>query len=244
MNTRTAVRAATSVALLAVLATACGGTSDSSSPSPKESHAAAAGKDDRKPTVDCSDESLSQADWVKHCADGAGTGGDGTTAAKTLQWGEAAGTVGAQAPASGPGGGDLDVTPTTVLYAKDAMGSTSVNGLFAIITVKDRATGKGAATESAPLEGGGWKWIAPGGQALDEGENGASNITPNGFTGGGMVQGGTWAWRTIAFDLSEAQKGGTLAYTDGAGSVFRWKAPATDSGPELAKLKKGMEGNY
>jgi hypothetical protein len=57
-------------------------------------------------------------------------------------------------------------------------------------------------------------------QALDEGENEASSVTPNGFTGGSIV------------------------YTDGAGATFQWKVPATDSGPELAALKKGMEGNY
>jgi hypothetical protein len=117
--------------------------------------------------------------------------------------------------------------------------------VYAIITVKDRATGQTAAAESAPIEGGGWQWIAPDGQALNEGENDASSITPDGFTGGGMIKAGTWQWKTIAFDLTQAQaKGGTIAYTDGAGTVFKWKVPATDSGPELAAVKKGMEGNY
>ncbi|MFJ3308299.1 hypothetical protein ACIPSA_35520 [Streptomyces sp. NPDC086549] len=124
------------------------------------------------------------------------------------------------------------------------MGSTSVNGTFAIITVKDRATGSTVATESAPLEGGGWQWIAPDGQALDEGKNDASSITPHGFTGGGTVKAGTWQWRTIAFDLAEAQRGGTIAYTDGDGTAFRWKVPADDGGPELASVKKDMAGNY
>ena len=174
-----------------------------------------------------------------------GTGGDGTTTTKTLPFGKPAATVGSQSTATGdPGGGALEVTPTTIVYAKTAMGSTSTNGVFAIITVKDRAAGAAAATEAAPIEGAGWQWTTPDGQALDEGENEASSITPNGFTGGGMVKAGTWHWRTIAFDLAEAQRGGTLTYTDGAGGVFQWKAPSTDQGPELAAVKKGMEGNY
>lgn len=200
-----------------------------------------------KPSVDCSDQSLDQATWVKNCSGkaGTGTGGDGTAGTQTLAWGKPAKTVGAQSPADGgPGGGPLEVTPTTVVYARTAMGNTAANGVFAIITVRDRATGHTAATESAPVESGGWQWIAPGGQALNEGENEASSVQPNGFVGGGMVQPGTWHWRTIAFDLAEAQRGGTLAYTDGAGSVYRWKVPAKDAGPELAAVKKGMEGNY
>ncbi|MGW0920057.1 hypothetical protein ACWD3J_13705 [Streptomyces sp. NPDC002755] len=135
------------------------------------------------------------------------------------------------------------MTPTTIAYQAEAMGNTAANGLYAIITVKDRAPGASAA-ESAPIEGGGWQWIAPDGQALSEGENDASSITPQGFTGGGTILAGSWAWQTIAFDISEAQRGGTLVYTDGTATAYRWTVPAKDTGPELAKLKKGMEGNY
>ncbi|MGV9278038.1 hypothetical protein [Streptomyces griseosporeus] len=183
---------------------------------------------------------------MANCADGAGTGGDGTSGKQELAWGKTATTIGAQSPADGTeGGGKLEVTPTTVVYAKTAMGNTAVNGVYAIITVKDRASGPTAAAESAPIEGGGWQWISADGQALDEGENDASSITPNGFTGGGTVKAGTWHWKTIAFDLTAAQaKGGTIAYTDGAGSVFTWKVPSSDTGPEVSAVKKGMEGNY
>jgi hypothetical protein len=73
------------------------------------------------------------------------------------------------------------VAPTTVVYQAEAMGCVSVNGTFAIITVKDRAPA-GSAAESAPIELGGWQWIAPDGQALAEGENDASSILPNGFS--------------------------------------------------------------
>ncbi|MFF9003683.1 hypothetical protein ACF1GW_38960 [Streptomyces achromogenes] len=244
MRTRT-TRPAAAILLFAAL-TACSSGSNTGNKEPSKSTAAASAGSTPKaePSVDCSDKSLDQATWVKNCGDGASTGGDGTAGTQTLAWGQPAKTVGSQSPVDGPGGGDLEVTPTTVVYAKAAMGNTAANGMYAIITVKDRATGSTAATETARLDGG-WQWVAPDGQALDEGENDASSITPHGFVGGGMVQAGTWHWRTIAFDLTPAQaKGGTIAYTDGAGTAFRWRVPATDQGPEVAAVKKGMEGNY
>lgn len=240
---RTRAAAATAALLLAAL-TACGGGGggDDSKPAAKPKTPASKSA---SPTVDCTDTSLSQADWTEHCGDGSGTGGDGTAGTQELAWGKPARTTGAQHPFGGqPGGGELEVTPTTVVYQKTAMGNTAANGVYAIITVRDKATGAIDATESAKIENGGWQWIAPDGQALDEGENEASSITPNGYTGGGMVKAGTWQWDTIAFDLTEAQRGGTIAYTDGAGATFKWKVPAADTGPELAALKKGMEGNY
>ncbi len=96
------------------------------------------------------------------------------------------------------------------------------------------ATGKAA--ESAPIEGGGWQWVASDGQALDEGKNDASSIAPNGFTGGGSIPAGAWAWRTITFGLSKQQAiGGTIVYTDGAGQTFRWKVPARNGQPGSRK---------
>lgn len=38
------------------------------------------------------------------------------------------------------------------------------------------------------------------------------------------------------FDIAAAERGGTLIYVDGAGTVFRWKIPASNSGP-LAQEK-------
>ncbi|WP_338702192.1 hypothetical protein V2W30_32915 [Streptomyces sp. Q6] len=240
---RVRATAATAALLLAAL-TACGGGSDDT----VDSKPSAAKKSTKK--VDCTDEGLSQAEWMKFCSEegggasagpeeGAGTGGDGTAGASKLAWGKPASTTGDQ---DSDTGGTLEVTPTTITYRAEAMAGTSVNGTFAIITVKDKAVGDTAAAESAPAGGGGWQWIAPDGQALDEGENDASSITPQGFTGGGTVRAGSWAWRTIAFDISEEQRGGKLVYTDGTGQSFQWQAPAEETGPELAELKKGMEG--
>lgn len=241
---RVRVTAATAALLLAAL-TACGGGSDdkaASKPAAKESAT----------KVDCNDESLSQAEWMESCSDeaggaagagpeeGAGTGGDGKP--QSLAWGKTAQTTGYQDPDEG--GGNLDVTPTTIVYQAEAMGSESANGVFAIVTVKDAAVSDAAATENAPAAGGGWQWIAPDGQTISGDDGEAANITPEGFSGNVNVQPGAWSWRTVAFDISKAQKGGTLVYVDGLGEAFRWKAPAQDQGPDVAKLKKGMEGDY
>jgi hypothetical protein len=237
---RVRATAATATLLLAAL-TACGGGDKADDKAADSKPKASATSSSSGKEVDCADQSLSQANWIKDCS---GTGGDGTAGTKTLAFGKAAKTVGAQTPADGSAGGEaLEVAPTTVVYQAEAMGCVSVNGTFAIITVKDRAPA-GSAAESAPIELGGWQWIAPDGQALAEGENDASSIIPNGFTGGGTIPAGAYKWRTIAFDLTEKQRGGTIVYTDGDGATFRWKVPAKDSGPELAQLKKGMEGNY
>ncbi|WUD72122.1 hypothetical protein OG937_10690 [Streptomyces sp. NBC_00510] len=65
-----------------------------------------------------------------------------------------------------------------------------------------------------------------------------------GFNGGGMVEAGTYQWDSFVFDLTDAQRGGTLSYTDGSGAVFHWPVPAVNSGPELSKVKKGIAGDY
>ncbi|MEU5772749.1 hypothetical protein ABZ819_05510 [Streptomyces venezuelae] len=75
--------AATTALLIAAL-TACG--SDDGDPDEKSS----ARKDSASKQVDCTDESLSQKEWLDHCAeDGAGAGGDGTEGqATSLEFGE------------------------------------------------------------------------------------------------------------------------------------------------------------
>ncbi|MEE4419500.1 hypothetical protein [Streptomyces bugieae] len=232
-TTAAAVIAATCFSLAA-----CGASgsdkADAQPQAPKPSHS----------RFDCSESSLSQVDWVKHCKD-AGPQKAKRETGSAMALGKTAETIGAQNPIGGEtGGGGLEVTPTSVLYVKKAMGSTSSRGVYAIVTVKDRAPNAVAAAESAPIEGGGWQWIAPDGQALSEGDGDASSIVPNGFESGGMVQAGTYKWTSRAFDITNAQRGGTLLYTDGAGKAYRWKVSATDTGPELAALKKGMAGNY
>lgn len=167
--------------------------------------------------------------------------GPKSAADKPMPLGKGAETSGSPDPVEGPGGGLLEITPTTVVYAKAATGETAENGEFAIIAYKARSTKPVAAAESAPIENGGWEWVAPGGQAVDTQSGNATNVTPDGYDGGGTVKPGTYQWRTQAFDITTAQRGGTITYTDGDGTTWRWTMPAKDTGPDLTKLKAAID---
>ncbi|MEV5770097.1 hypothetical protein AB0L49_02335 [Streptomyces antimycoticus] len=80
----------------------------------------------------------------------------------------------------------------------------------------------------------------PDGQAVDTLSGNATNVSPDGYTSGGTVKPGTYQQRAVAFDITTAQQGGTLTYTDGDGATWRWTMPAKDTGPELAKLKAAL----
>ncbi|MCP9205514.1 hypothetical protein [Streptomyces cucumeris] len=226
MRTRTLTLAAT--ALLCLPLAAC--SSDDSEGQPK------AGK-----TFDCTSQDTTQAEWTKHCGDKAADTAKGPDPTKPMALGKGIETIGSPDPFEGPGGGVLEITPTTVIYSKSATGETAENGAFAIITYKARSTKAVAAAESAPIENGGWEWVAPDGQAVDTQTGNATNVTPNGYTSGGTVKPGTYQWRTQAFDITTAQRGGTLTYTDGDDTTWRWTMPAKDTGPELTKLKTAID---
>ncbi|MCD9145759.1 hypothetical protein [Streptomyces albireticuli] len=151
--------------------------------------------------------------------------------------------MGASAPTVGSGGaGRLEVTPTSVVYATKAMADKPTNGLFVIVSVKDRPTSSSAVAETAPAQRGGWQWVAADGRAVGAGDGNAANVFLSGFDASGPIPAGTAKWRARAFDISERQRGGTLVYTDGQGKTFRWEIPAQDTGPQVAELKKKLAG--
>ncbi|MBW1600879.1 hypothetical protein JJV70_01930 [Streptomyces sp. JJ66] len=140
------------------------------------------------------------------------------------------------------GAGTLAVTPTTVVYANTATGETPDNDLYAVIVYKAEATG-GTVSEAAPIEGGGWKWITPEGQALDWQSGNTDGVAPPGYGSGGDIVGGTFELYTEAFDLAEGWNGdgAKLVYIDGNGATHTWTdIPTEDSGPEVEKLKAGL----
>ncbi|WP_282790947.1 hypothetical protein [Streptomyces sp. CC224B] len=230
---RVRTTAATAALLLAVL-TACGGGDDDKADSkpPAASKAAASKK------VDCTDEYLSQKEWMDHCAgkEGGGTGGDGTEGqAKTMKLGEPAETIGDE-------GGVLQITPDTIVYVKKGSGEVPENGVFAVITMKDKAMTGAPADEAPPISNGGWSWIAPDGEAIGFDSGNSTNVSMDKYSNADPVQPGTWQWRSQVFDLTEEQaKGGTLIYTDGEGTAYRWKMPLKDAGPHVAEVKKQLE---
>lgn len=167
-----------------------------------------------------------------------------TAASKTASSPAAAAdlALGKAAQTTGDGGtGILEVTPTTVVYSKDGGGETPENGLFAVVTIKDRPTTAVAAAEAPPISGGGWQWIAPDGQAIDEGNGAAFNVVMDAFNFGGKIQPGSFKWGAKVFDLSDKQRGGTLIYTDGEGAAHRWTMPAADAGPQIAQVAKALK---
>lgn len=164
--------------------------------------------------------------------------GDGQASSapeKGLAFGKPVQTTGAG------GAGVLQITPDTVVFTKEASGETAANGVFVVITMKDKAMTAVAADEPAPIGGGGWKWMAPDGEMVGFDTGNSSNVTMDRYNNADPVQPGSYQWRSQVFDLTAAQaKGGTLIYIDGAEKAFRWEVPSTDTGPNVAEVKKQL----
>jgi hypothetical protein len=150
---------------------------------------------------------------------------------------------GKPAQTTGDGGtGVLQITPDTVVFTKEGGGETAANGVFVVVTMKDKAMTAVAADEPAPISGGGWKWMASDGETIDTQGGNAFNVVMDKFNNADPVQPGAYQWRSQVFDLTPAQaKGGTLIYIDGEEKAFRWEMPSKDSGPNVAEVKKQME---
>ncbi|MEV5596023.1 hypothetical protein [Streptomyces sp. NPDC052496] len=161
---------------------------------------------------------------------------------KVAGLGTTAHTAGSNRPIAGSGGGVLDLTPTSIVYVPGSRNQVPENGTYAVVAYTARSSTAVAAAETAPAEGGGWQWVAPDGQSVSTMDGDATSVVPDGFNGSGAVALGSYQWRSVTFDLTKAQHGGTLVYTDGEGQQHRWAMPAKDSGPQAAKLRKALEG--
>lgn len=217
---RARITAATAVLLLAAL-TACGGGGDD--------------KPAEKPPTSSAGEPTSSGDPTgggespSGEPSGSGEGGEGLALGKAAQ-------------TTGDGGtGVLEITPDTVVFVKEGSGEAAENGLFAVVTMKDKATADVAADEPAPISGGGWTWMAPDGEMIGEGGGSAFNVVMDKYNNADPVQPGAYQWRAKVFDLTPAQaKGGTLIYIDGENKAHRWQMPSTDTGPNVAEVKKQL----
>lgn len=151
--------------------------------------------------------------------------------------------LGTPARTTGDGGtGVLEITPATVVFTKEGGGETAANGVFAVVTMKDKAMTAVAADEPAPISGGGWKWMAPDGETIGFDSGNSTNVVMDKYNNADPVQPGGYQWRAQVFDLTPAQaKGGTLIYIDGEEKAFRWEMPSTDSGPNVTEVKKQLE---
>jgi len=151
--------------------------------------------------------------------------------------------LGSPARTTGDGGtGVLEITPDTVVFTEEGGGETAENGIFVVVTMKDKATTAVAADEPAPITGGGWKWMAADGEMIEAGGGNAFNVVMDKYNNADPVQPGAWQWRSQVFDLTEKQaKGGTLIYIDGEEKAHRWEMPSEDSGPNVTEVQRQLE---
>ncbi|HLU76135.1 MAG TPA: hypothetical protein VKZ82_28415 [Nonomuraea sp.] len=154
--------------------------------------------------------------------------------ADPLAWGETAEVI-------GDNGTPLELTPVAVHYAtaEEVGGEEGIdapdNGLYAAVQIEAVAL-EGPETTTAPIDGGGWAWRQDGQQYSTV--DGTATMAPwvgsvPEFTVDAPILPGEDATVGFeSFDIPEA--GGHLAYTDAAGAMVRWEAPAeSDDIPEV-----------
>ncbi|MFH8683566.1 hypothetical protein [Streptomyces lydicus] len=168
------------------------------------------------------------------CTEDDDRGEPGPTPRTALRLGQNADTVGVG------GKGALRITPDTVVYVHKAGADTPEHDLYAVVAFS--AANRTATPVTATTGKGGFRWKAPDGHTVKAGNSrGAARIAPVGFHDGGpTVRPHTYGRNTVAFDLTDAEKGGTLVYVDGKGAAFYWKIPAASSGDTVAALKSAL----
>ncbi|MFH8629719.1 hypothetical protein ACH4CC_07580 [Streptomyces lydicus] len=138
------------------------------------------------------------------------------------------------------GKGAVRITPDTVVHVSKASTGTPEHGLYAVVAFS--AENRTDTPVTAATGNGGFRWKAPNGHTVKAGNSkSAARIAPIGFHDGGpTVQPHTFRRNTIAFDIANSEKGGTLVYVDGNGDAFRWKIPAASSGDAASALKSAL----
>ncbi|WP_407555474.1 hypothetical protein QOM21_37000 [Streptomyces sp. Pv4-95] len=146
------------------------------------------------------------------------------------------------ADTAGVGGrGTAQITPDAVVYVDRAGAETPEQGLFAV--VRFEAGNRSKATVTTTVGKAGFRWRTPGGKTVKAGNSkGAGRLAPVGFSEDAPdVPPKTYQVDSVAFDITIAEKGGTLIYVDGDGVAFRWKIPSRDSGSTAAALESALK---
>ncbi|MBO8184053.1 hypothetical protein [Streptomyces spirodelae] len=135
----------------------------------------------------------------------------------------------------------MHITPDTVVYVDKTRTRSPEHDLFAVVAVE--AANKTKTPVKATGDNGGSRWKTPDGHTVEAGNSkGAAQIAPTGFTDGGpTVKPHAYRVNTVAFDITTAERGGTLTYRDGDGTEFRWKIPARNSGTAVPALKSALQ---
>lgn len=149
---------------------------------------------------------------------------------------------GQSADTAGVGGrGTAQITPDAVVYVDKAGAESPEHGLFAVVRFEARNQSRTPVTTTAGK--GGFRWKAPGGRTMKAGNSkAAGKVAPVGFSEGAPdVSPKTYQADSVVFDITAAEKGGTLVYVDGNGVAFHWKVPSTDSGSVASALKSALK---
>ncbi|MEU8871565.1 hypothetical protein AB0D24_10365 [Streptomyces javensis] len=168
------------------------------------------------------------------CTDGDDQSKPEETRRTAPRLGQSADTVGAD------GKGAVRITPDTVVYVHKASTGMPEHDLYAVVTFQ--AENRSDAPVTVAASKGGFRWKAPSGHTVKAGNSkGAARIAPIGFHDGGpTVQPHTFRRNTVAFDITDAEKGGALVYVDGNGDASRWTIPTADSGTAVSALKSAL----
>ncbi|MDQ1023972.1 hypothetical protein QF035_001554 [Streptomyces umbrinus] len=151
-------------------------------------------------------------------------------------------TFGQSADTAGAGGkGTAQITPDAVVYVDKAGTERPEHGLFAVVRFEAENRSKTPVTTTARQ--GGFRWKASDGKTVKAGNSeGAGRIAPVGFSESGPdISPKTYQADSVVFDITAAEKGGTLVYVDGDDVAFRWKMPSTDSGSPASALKSALK---
>ncbi|MFE0102916.1 hypothetical protein [Streptomyces sp. NPDC059009] len=136
--------------------------------------------------------------------------------------------------------GTVQITAETIVYAEKAESSVPEHDVFAIVRYE---TGNRSTSSVTQLGETAFQWKTPNGKKIQAGNTSAAQgIAPIGFSEGSRrVSPKTSQADTVAFDLTEADKGGTLVYVDGDKVTFTWKMPSADSGSSAKALKIALD---
>ncbi|MEU0206362.1 hypothetical protein [Streptomyces canus] len=151
-------------------------------------------------------------------------------------------SFGQSADTAGVGGrGTAQITPNAVVYVDKAGAETPERGLFAV--VRFEAGNRAKTPVRTTADKGGFRWKTPDGKTVKAGNSrGAGRIAPVGFSEGAPeVSPKTYQADSVAFDITAAEKGGTLVYVDGNGDAFRWKIPSTNTGSAASALMSALK---
>lgn len=226
----------------ALLLVGCGGGADTTSPGEGGSTAPSASA--TASTAGWSEEQCaeaSMADWTEHCSGQAG--GDSSAldenvdTSKPQVLGKVAHTVGGQSFVdSNVAGGELDLTPTSVIYHEN-------DGVqWATIVLDVENNGAVPASQTAPISGRSWQLILPDRTTRATAESQASDGSPADWACGGVIQSGLKQHCAFSIDLpdGEGTSGLQLMYLDGDGAQYRWTLPEANEGPHVQEYLQAL----